>query len=360
MGPLGSLRVRSGSVVSCVLLFVAVAHAQQLPNTHQKSAAQTQQISQAPDVSSGQTGSQLDGSIVGTVVDQGGELAVGAQVRLTRPDQPGAQQVSSGDNGQYTFGNLAPGSFQLTVTAPGFETTTFTGLLRPEQVFLVPEMVLKVSRATTTVEVGLTTEEVAQIQIKQQEKQRVLGIVPNFYVSYVPNAAPMTAKQKFQLTWRSVSDPVTLMGVGALAGIQQATNDYGGLGQEAGGYGKRFAVAYASFVTGSFLSDAVLASLLKQDPRYFYQGTGTTGSRLEHAVSHAIVRKGDNGRWQPNYSGIIGSFASAGVSSFYYPEADRTGGLVVQNALVGIAGRAVGGIFQEFVLRKFTSQANSH
>ncbi len=223
----------------------------------------------------------------------------------------------------------------------------------------MPEMVLKVAPATTTVQVGVTAEQVAQIQIKQEEKQRVLGIVPNFYVSYIPDAAPLNAKQKFQLAWRSVSDPVSILGAGTLAGIQQATNDYGGLGQEAGGYGKRFSVAYASLVTGAFIDDAVLASLLKQDPRYFYQGTGTTRSRLAHALSHAIMRKGDNGRWQPNYSGIIGNFANSGLTSLYYPESDRSGGLVVQNALVGIAGRAVGGVFQEFVLRNFTSHANS-
>ena len=251
---MGRVRALSGSVLSYTLLLVAVAHAQQLPSLHQQSATPTQQTSQAPDVSSGQTGSQPIGSIFGTVLDQGGAVAVGAQVRLTRPDQPHAQQVSSsGDNGQFTFGNLAPGSFQLTITAPGFETKIFTGLLQSGQAFLVPEMVLKVAPATTTVQVGLTAEQVAQIQIKQEEKQRVLGIAPNFYVSYVPDAAPLTAKQKFQLAWRSVSDPVTLLGVGALAGIQQATNDYGGLGQEAGGYGKRFSSAYATLVTGSFI-----------------------------------------------------------------------------------------------------------
>ena len=358
---IGRVRALSGSVLACTLLLVTVAHGQQLSSLHEQSSAPTQQTSQVPDVSSGQTGSQPTGSIFGTVLDQGGAVAVGARVRLTRPDQPHTQQVSSsGDNGQFTFVNLAPGSFQLTITAPGFETKTFSGVLQSGEPFLVPEMVLKVTPATTTVQVGLTAEQVAQIQIKQEEKQRVLGIVPNFYVSYIPDAAPLTAKQKFQLAWRSVSDPITLLGVGTLAGIQQATNDYGGLGQEAGGYGKRFSVAYASRVTGAFVGDAVLASLLKQDPRYFYQGTGTTGSRLEHALSHAIMRKGDNGRWQPNYSGIIGSFANAGLSSLYYPESDRSGGLVVQNALVGIAGRAVGGIFQEFVLRKFTSHANSH
>ncbi len=359
MGPLGKVRALTGSVLSCTLLLVAVAHAQQLSNLHQQSSTPTQQTSQAPDAPPGQTGSQPGGSISGTVLEQGGAVAEGAQVRLTRPNQPHAQQVPSGDNGQFTFGNLAPGSFQLTITAPGFETKIFTGSLQSGEAFLVPEMVLKVAPATTTVQVGVTAEQVAQIQIKQQEKQRVLGIVPNFYVSYIPDAAPMTAKQKFQLAWKSVSDPVSILGVGALVGIEQATNDYGGLGQEAGGYGKRFSVGYAALVTGAFIDDAVLASLLKQDPRYFYQGTGTTRSRLGHALSHAIMRKGDNGRWQPNYSGIIGSFANSGLTSLYYPESDRSGGLVVQNALVGIAGRAVGGVFQEFVLRKFTSHSNS-
>ncbi len=359
MDLIGRVRALPASVLSCTLLLVAMANAQRPSGVHQPGATPTQQTSQAPDVSSGQTGSQPRGSILGTVLEQGGAVAVGAQVQLTRPDQPQPQEVSSGDNGQFTFGNLAPGSFQLTITAPGFETQTFTGLLQSGQAFLVPEMVLKIAPATTTVQVGLTVEQVAQIQIKQQEKQRVLGIVPNFYVSYVPDAAPLNAKQKFQLAWRSISDPITLLGVGTLAGIRQATNDYGGLGQEAGGYGKRFSVGYASLVTGAFIDDAVLASLLKQDPRYFYQGTGTTGSRLVHALSHAIIRKGDNGLWQPNYSGIIGSFATSGLTSLYYPESDRSGGLVLQNALVGIAGRAVGGVFQEFVLRKFTSHANS-
>ena len=357
MNWVGRVSVLSGWILSYAFWLGAAAHAQQLANVQQPSRTPTQQTFQAANVSPGETNSQPSGSIAGTVLDQSGAAAVGAKVRLTRPNDPHTREVSSGDNGQFSFDNLAPGLFQLTVEAPDFETRTFTGSLQPGQVLLVPEMVLKVAQATTTVQVGLPTDEVAEIQIKQQEKQRVLGIAPNFYVSYIPDAAPLNVQQKFQLALRAVTDPVTILGVGALAGVHQATNDYGGLGQEAGGYGKRFSVAYAARVTGFILDDAVLASLFKQDPRYFYQGTGSTRSRLAHALSHAIVRKGDNGRSQPNYSGIIGSFATAGITSFYYPESDRNGSLVIQNALVGIAGRAVGGVFQEFVLRKFTSHA---
>src|SRR5579863_7377313 len=134
-------------------------------------------------------------SISGTVFDQARAVATGAQVKLTRGAAP-AQQVTSGDNGQFSFSNLAPGPFQLTVTAPGFDPKIVSGNLSAGQAYIVPDVVLNVARATTNVQVGLNTaEEVAEVQIKQQEKQRVLGIAPNFYVSYVPDAAPMNSRQ---------------------------------------------------------------------------------------------------------------------------------------------------------------------
>src|SRR5579875_2081617 len=358
MGGMGSLKALSCCVVLCGLFFTAVAYAQQNATLQPASPTLSRQSSQAANPSSQPSNPPLGGSITGTVMDQGGAVAIGATIRLTRPNQPQAQEVLSGNDGQFSFSDLAPGPFQLTITAPGFDPKTFEGELQPGQVFLVPAIVLNIARATTTVSVAMTTQQLAQIQIKQQETQRVLGIFPNFYVSYIHDAAPMTSGQKFQLAWKAVTDPVTILGVSALAGLQQATNDDSRCGQEAGGYGMRFSAAYATTLTEAFVDDAILASLLKQDPRYFYQGTGTIGSRLRHALAHAVVRKGDNGRWQPSYSGILGSFASAGLSSLYYPESDRSGGLVVQNAAIGIAGRAVGAIFEEFVLKKFTTHAS--
>ncbi|MGB8771337.1 MAG: carboxypeptidase-like regulatory domain-containing protein [Candidatus Korobacteraceae bacterium] len=359
MGQVTRVRATRKALFCCfilqMLLLSAVAQAQQSSTSQRPNLSPLK--SQSGNSSSEQNG-VAPSAIFGTVLDEGGAAAVGAQVRLTRPDQAKAEQVLSGDNGQFAFRDLLPGDFLLTIAAPGFEAGTFAGQLQAGRTFLAPVVVLKVTPATTTVNVGLTAQQIAQVEIKQQEKQRVLGIVPNFYVSYIPDAAPMNAKQKLQLAWRAVTDPVSIAGVGALAGIQQATNDYGGLGQEAGGYGKRFTSAYATLLTGTLIDDVLLASLMKQDPRYFYQGTGTTGSRLRHALEHAIMRKGDNGNWQPNYSGILGSFVNSGLSSLYYPEIDRSSGLVIQNALVGIAGRAVGGVFQEFVLRKFTSHAD--
>ncbi len=138
----------------------------------------------------------------------------------------------------------------------------------------------------------------------------MLGVFPNFYVSYDPNAVALTSKQKFELAYRTTIDPVTFVLTGAIAGAQQAQNNFSGYGQGAQGYGKRYGAVYADTVTSTFLAGAVFPSLFKQDPRYFYKGTGTVRERFLYAVANAVICKGDNGRWQPSYSNILGNLAS--------------------------------------------------
>jgi hypothetical protein len=282
---------------------------------------------------------------------------------LTRKHPFLSQEVASGNNGQYSFSHVPPGSFQITVTAPGFATQVFSANLRPGQVFLVPPIVLAVAVATTATEVRveLPTVEVAEAQIKEQEKQRVLGFIPNFYVSYIHNAAPLTPKQKFQLAWKTAVDPITFLGTGIYAGLEQAADRYPEYGQGAQGYAKRFGAGYADALSGIFIGNAILPSLLKQDPRYFYKGTGTTRSRMLYAIASPVICKGDNKRWQPNYSYILGSIASGAISTLYVPTDDRNrASLIFENALIRIGEGSLGGILQEFVLPRLTPHIRHH
>jgi hypothetical protein len=183
----------------------------------------------------------------------------------------------------------------------------------------------------------------------------VIGIIPNFYVSYIPNAAPLNAKQKFQLAGKTVVDPFTFLIVASTAGIQQWQNHFIGYGQGMQGYGKRFGANYADTVTGTFIGGAIFPALLKQDPRYFYKGTGSLQARFLYAIAMAVICKGDNKRWQPNYSNVLGELAAGGISNLYYPPQDRTGaGLTFDNAAIGIAGSAVSNVLQEFVIPRLT------
>ncbi len=301
---------------------------------------------------------QAAGSISGTVVDLTGAVIVGAHVQLARGDQSPSAETLTDDLGQFSFANIAQGAFNLTISFTGLDTQVISGTIHPGEAYVAPQVVLIVAPQVTQVTVSLTQVELAEAQIKDQEKQRVLGVVPNFYVSYLPDAVALSSKQKFELAWRSSVDPFTFVGVGVLAGFGQAANSLSGYGQGAQGYAKRYGAAYGDVVIGTFLGSAVMPSLLKQDPRYFYKGTGTKRSRILYALSSPFMCKGDNGRWQPNYSYVIGNFAAAGIANIYYPSSNQGAGQVAETALIRLGENAVASIFQEFVVRKLTPKAS--
>jgi hypothetical protein len=311
-----------------------------------------------------QPASPASGTISGTVVDRSGAAVTGARVTLTRQSpnqgQTPSQEILSGDDGQFSFANIAPGPFVLTVTSASFAAQTFSGTLRPGEIYVVPPIQLAVATAVSEVRVTAPTIEIAEVEIAEEEKQRVFGFIPNFYVSYVPNAAPLTSGQKFKLAWKTTIDPVTFVEVGVIAGVGQAQNQFGGYGQGAAGYGRRYGAAYGDFVSGTFIGGAVLPSLLKQDPRYFYKGTGSTRSRALYAIANSVICKGDNGRWQPGYSAILGSIAAGSISNAYYPPNDRGAALVFENALIGIGANAAANLFQEFIVKKLTPNLTKH
>jgi len=216
---------------------------------------------------------------------------------------------------------------------------------------------MKVDDAANSVTVYASQEQIATAQVRLEEQQRVLGIIPNFYVVYdSKNAVPLSTKLKFQLAMKVSTDPVTIAGVAAFAGIQQAggTPDYV---QGAKGYGQRFGAAAAGSFSDILIGGAVLPSLLHQDPRYFYQGTGTTSSRLRHALLSPFITRGDNGRPQINFSSLVGDLASSALAETYYPDSNRGPRLVFGNFAIGTGDRMLSAVVQEFVLRRLTPAA---
>ena len=309
----------------------------------------------------------VPGSIHGTIVDQSGAVVAGAQVKLSvgetqsQDQQAQDQQALTGDDGAFSFANVAPGAFRLTIAAPGFATQTSSGILSPGEIHLVPQIALTVASNVTDVQVALSPTQVAQEQIKDEEKQRVLGVIPNFYVTYDPHPLSLTPKQKFELAWKTTIDPVTFAIVGGIAGVQQAQNTFSGYGQGAQGYAKRYGASYADVAIGTFIGSAILPSVLKQDPRYFYKGTGSKSSRILYAIAFAVVCKGDNGRWQPNYSNILGNLAAGGISNLYYPAQNRNGAaLTFENAVIGIGATAAANLVEEFLMRRLTPNIPKH
>ncbi|WP_221312760.1 carboxypeptidase-like regulatory domain-containing protein [Granulicella aggregans] len=299
--------------------------------------------------------------ISGTVLDINGGLVAGATVTLVEAGlpagvSPGAGLVVTSDTaGRFVFDKLPAGRFKFTITAQGLQTFVSGDiLLKPGESREAPQVDLPIASTNIDVQVTVTQVELAQEQIRAEEKQRAFGVLPNFYTSYIWNAAPLTKGQKMHLAFKSATDPVEFLGAAVQGAAQYNAGQYAGYGYGFSGYSKRFAAAYGDGAFARVIGSGILPSVLHQDPRYFYKGSGTKKSRALYAISRAFITRGDDGKHEPNYSHIGGAFLGGAISNAYHPHADRGVGLTITNGLIDTAGNAVNNLIREFILREIT------
>ena len=298
----------------------------------------------------------VQGTIQGTVRDATEVRIAGAVVTLSTGDSNELITAQSDQDGHFTFAGVVAGPYRLNVQMAGFRPWTSSGFLEAGQALNVDGIALDVLGENASVEVVASSREVAEAQVGLEEKQRVLGVFPNFYASYIWNADPLSPRQKFALALRFSADPVFFGTTALIAGAEQWQHDFKGYGQGVQGYGKRFGATYADGFGSTLVGQAILPVVFHQDPRYFVKGTGSVPSRAMYAIATStVICRGDNGRWQLNYSNILGNIGSAALANLYYPASSRQStGLTVETSLVSTALGAIGGIFQEFVLHRMT------
>ena len=314
------------------------------------------QPAQIPSSSGNDSQQSGAGTISGTVLDANRDVLQSARVTLAGPSDSPTRWVESGNDGQFALTGLPPDVYTLTVTAPGMNTFTSAQIsLHAGETLIVPPITLSVFGGSTSVTVNGNKEQLSKQQVQIAVQQRIGGVIPNFYSTYDWYAPPMQAKQKFQLSIRSLIDPVSFLTLAGTAGVQQYKNAFPEYGGGIEGYGKRYAAAFANNVSGTLLGRAVYPSIFHQDPRYFYKGKGSIRSRALYAISAAVIARGDDGRWKPNYSSVLGKFSAAAISNLYYPSSDRGASLVVFNGLAGIGEGAARNLIREFVLKRITS-----
>jgi Carboxypeptidase regulatory-like domain len=295
------------------------------------------------------------GSILGTVVDSNNDPVSEATVVLQGPDSNFTAVTK--DDGAFAFHGVKPGiACQITVTAEGLSDWTSSVSVEPGQSKTLAGVKLRVLTVERAMTVTYSSKEVAAQQLKAEEQQRILHFIPNLYVTYEPHPEPLTTNMKFHLAFKSITHPMFSARVALWAGVEQARNNPDEWHQGAKGYSKRLGAGFADAVTGGLISNAIMPSLLHQDPRYFYQGDGTKWSRARHAMFSPFVCKGDNGRTQPNYSQWGGSLIGYSISTAYYPSSSRTAGHVFEAFGIDMGLHVLGSLAQEFILGKFTSR----
>lgn len=205
----------------------------------------------------------------------------------------------------------------------------------------------------------------AEAQVKEEEHQRVLGIVPSFNVTYRGDAAvPLTAGQKMRLAARASYDPFAFAGAFLMAGYRETMDDNPGFGWGAEGYGKRSGAAYLDTVSSNMIGNGLYPAIFHQDPRYFRMGHGSMTRRVLYAFGMSVICKGDNGHWQPNYSNVVGNITTGALSNLYYPSGDGSGvGQTFSDGMIVTVEGGIGSIFQEIwpdISRKFFHKDPTH
>jgi hypothetical protein len=264
------------------------------------------------------------GSILGAVVDTSDDPIPGATVVLQEGSGDRLTAVTKED-GTFAFQQAKPGTtYQISVAAQGFADWTSSVSVEAGQQKTVTDIKLRILAVERAVTVSYSSKEVATQQLKAEEQQRVLRFIPNLYVTYEPHPEPLTSKMKFHLAYKSLTSPFFFGRTAAWAGVQQARDDPSEWHQGAKGYSKRLGAGFADAVTGDLISNAILPSLLHQDPRYYQLGKGGFLHRAGYSISRIFITRSDSGHNQFNISEIAGSAISAGISNAYHPAGDRT------------------------------------
>jgi hypothetical protein len=295
-------------------------------------------------------------TIIGTAVDTDTAAIPGAKVTVLNASGVEVISVKSDDVGNFQLSGLPVGvPYTVTIQAKGF------GSLRLENVTLTAGQTYDLSGAkmSPSAEMSVdasTAAQIAVMEVHEEEQQRILGIIPNFYVVYDNNVVPLSSKLKYKLALKAATDVTALVGAAFLAGIDQAAYTPAYV-EGAKGYGQRVGANYADAASDVLIGGAILPSLLHQDPRYFYQGTGTKKSRILHAISSPFVCRGDDGKSEFNYSSVGGDLISGALTEVYFPPSNRGVGLVFNQAGVTTGGRILNALAQEFLFSKLTTKA---
>jgi hypothetical protein len=180
---------------------------------------------------------------------------------------------------------------------------------------------------------------------------RILGVIPNFQTVSDPKTpyVPLRVRDKWWLFVKESVDPYSFATAAAGAALSQIDNDDPKYGPGGKSYLQRFGAAQADLTTQNFFSDAVLASLFHEDPRYFRKGPGNSvGKRIGYAMSRIVITRRDSGGNSFNFSGIMGMGMGIALSDAYYPRQSVGGGELESRLLTSLSSAALGNLLPEF------------
>jgi hypothetical protein len=126
--------------------------------------------------------------------------------------------------------------------------------------------------------------------------KRLLGVVPNNRADQIRDTyTPLTTAEKFHIARSDSFDWPNYFLLAGLATESQLAA--GGFSHSGGitGFGEAYSRSLGDQIIGSYVTEAILPSLLHEDPRYFRVGSGTFLRRAGYATSRIFVTRMDEG-----------------------------------------------------------------
>jgi hypothetical protein len=181
--------------------------------------------------------------------------------------------------------------------------------------------------------------------------ERIFGVIPGYQFVEKPDSVvpPLKTKDKFLLFLKETADPFTIFGAVAGATYSHVTQEDPRYGEGARAYRQRIGAAYADVATQNFFADALLATLFKDDPRYFRLGPkATVMKRVGYSLSRVAVCRSDSGKDRICFSSLLGTAMGIGLSNAYYPRADQTGKEMLSRVETSFSAAALSNLLPEF------------
>ncbi len=169
-----------------------------------------------------------------------------------------------------------------------------------------------------------------------------------FFPDIAASPGPLRPVQKFELFAGQSVAPSRLMSSAFGAAIGQAKNSLPGYGQGMAGYGKRFGSSLATEASDHFFGSFLLASMLRDDPRYFVTMHGGVGHRIGYSLSRLVITRTDRGTRAANWPGLLGPLFAETLANSYLPMKEQTGGRTLQRYGIRIGFIEAGNLAKEY------------
>ena len=195
-----------------------------------------------------------------------------------------------------------------------------------------------------------TTTEGEPVPLSKQQPKRILGLMPNYRaVSAGAEPPPPSPGQAFKIATQNSFDYSSFVFVGITSGLAFVSEAHPALGENGmHALGEYYWRGFLDKTSGNYMVIFAMPTMLHQDERYYAMGEGAFLKRGVYAATRILITPDYHGHNTFNASEVFGRAIAQGISTTYYPKADRTAGALAVKFGWAMGRDALTNVFREY------------